>query len=57
MLYIALLLSVILLAVANMAVAGSRHPIWIIKQCVSCHGGERGDLLGAFSYSLRRQPR
>ena len=24
------------------------------KQCVSCHGGRRGDLLGAFSYTLRR---
>ena len=24
-----------------------------VKQCVGCHGGERGDLLGAFSYSLR----
>jgi hypothetical protein len=23
-----------------------------IEQCVKCHGGERGDLLGAFSYSL-----
>jgi hypothetical protein len=23
------------------------------KQCVGCHGGERGDLLGAFSYTLR----
>jgi hypothetical protein len=23
------------------------------KQCVTCHGGERGDLLGAFSYMLR----
>jgi len=23
------------------------------KQCIECHGGERGDLLGAFSYSLR----
>lgn len=23
------------------------------KQCVDCHGGERGDLLGAFSYALR----
>jgi hypothetical protein len=23
------------------------------KQCVKCHDGERGDLLGAFSYSLR----
>jgi hypothetical protein len=22
------------------------------KQCVECHGGERGDLLGAFSYTL-----
>ncbi len=25
------------------------------KQCVACHGGERGDLLGAFSYSLKRE--
>ena len=24
------------------------------KQCVKCHGGERGDLLGAFSYALKR---
>jgi len=24
------------------------------KQCVECHGGKRGDLLGAFSYTLRR---
>jgi hypothetical protein len=24
-----------------------------VKQCLGCHGGERGDLLGAFSYSLR----
>ncbi len=23
------------------------------KQCVECHGGTRGDLLGAFSYTLR----
>jgi hypothetical protein len=23
------------------------------KQCVSCHGGQRGDLLGAFSYVLK----
>jgi hypothetical protein len=23
-------------------------------QCVKCHGGERGDLLGAFSYSFTR---
>lgn len=26
-----------------------------VGQCVECHGGQRGDLLGAFSYSLRRQ--
>lgn len=25
-----------------------------VEQCVKCHGGERGDLLGAFSYSLTR---
>lgn len=25
-----------------------------VKQCVACHGGERGDLLGAFSYVLRK---
>jgi hypothetical protein len=24
------------------------------EQCVQCHGGERGDLLGAFSYTLRK---
>jgi hypothetical protein len=24
-----------------------------VKQCIDCHGGERGDLLGAFSYTLR----
>jgi hypothetical protein len=23
------------------------------RRCVACHGGERGDLLGAFSYALR----
>ncbi len=27
------------------------------KQCVTCHGGQRGDLLGAFSYTLRRTER
>lgn len=27
-----------------------------LKQCVNCHGGSRGDLLGAFSYVLRRAP-
>ncbi|MSQ95275.1 MAG: hypothetical protein EXR98_12060 [Gemmataceae bacterium] len=25
-----------------------------VAQCVKCHGGERGDLLGAISYSLQR---
>ena len=24
-----------------------------VRQCVACHGGERGDLLGAFSYTIR----
>jgi hypothetical protein len=23
------------------------------NRCVACHGGDRGDLLGAFSYTLR----
>jgi hypothetical protein len=27
------------------------------KQCIGCHGGERGDLLGAFSYALERDGR
>jgi hypothetical protein len=27
------------------------------KQCLGCHGGGRGDLLGAFSYGLRGQGR
>ena len=27
-----------------------------VEQCVKCHGGERGDLLGAFSYTLRKDP-
>jgi hypothetical protein len=26
------------------------------RQCVACHGGTRGDLLGAFSYTLRPDP-
>lgn len=26
-----------------------------VKQCVECHGGQRGDLLGAFSYRLTRR--
>jgi hypothetical protein len=26
------------------------------KQCIECHGGERGALLGAFSYGLRPEP-
>ncbi len=25
-----------------------------VKQCVECHGGQRGDLLGAFSYRLSK---
>jgi hypothetical protein len=25
-----------------------------VRQCVACHGCERGDLLGAFAYTLRR---
>lgn len=27
-----------------------------VKQCLKCHSVERGDLLGAFSYDLRREP-
>jgi hypothetical protein len=27
-----------------------------VKQCLDCHGGERGDLVGAFSYTLSRVP-
>jgi hypothetical protein len=27
-----------------------------VKQCLGCHSGERGRLLGAFSYRLRRDP-
>jgi hypothetical protein len=27
-----------------------------IEQCLPCHGGKRGDLLGAFSYTLQRVP-
>jgi hypothetical protein len=27
-----------------------------VSQCIKCHDGERGDLLGAFSYYLQRQP-
>jgi hypothetical protein len=27
-----------------------------LRQCVACHGGQRGDLLGAFSYCLTRWP-
>jgi hypothetical protein len=26
-----------------------------VKQCVQCHGGARGDLLGAFAYTLRKK--
>jgi hypothetical protein len=28
-----------------------------VSQCVECHGGDRGDLLGAFSYSLENATR
>jgi hypothetical protein len=28
-----------------------------IKQCLACHEGQRGDLLGAFSYRLIREPK
>jgi hypothetical protein len=27
-----------------------------VSQCIKCHDGERGDLLGAFSYFLQRSP-
>lgn len=27
-----------------------------VKQCIKCHGGERGELLGAFSYFLTPMP-
>jgi len=27
-----------------------------VKQCLKCHSVERGELLGAFSYDLRREP-
>jgi hypothetical protein len=26
------------------------------RDCVACHGGTRGDLLGAFTYTLVRKP-
>jgi len=26
-----------------------------LQQCVQCHGGKRGDLLGAFAYSIRKR--
>jgi hypothetical protein len=29
----------------------------VVDKCVQCHGGEAGDLLGAFSYSLRSRSR
>lgn len=36
-------------ASANLRMLGA---IRSAKQCVQCHGGQRGDLLGAFSYTL-----
>ena len=41
-------------AAANLRMLGA---IRSAKQCVDCHGGKRGDLLGAFSYSLVGRPR
>ena len=37
-----------------------KHPrmlgaVYSSMQCVSCHGGERSDLLGAFSYTLQAE--
>jgi hypothetical protein len=26
-----------------------------VRQCIACHGGQRGDLLGAFSYTLQAE--
>jgi len=39
----------------DLVVEGSRMmgAIRCAKQCQACHGGNRGDLLGAFSYTLR----
>ena len=34
---------------ANLRMLGA---IRSARQCVDCHGGRRGDLLGAFSYTL-----
>jgi hypothetical protein len=36
---------------SHLRVLGS---IRAVNQCLKCHGAERGDLLGAFSYTLRR---
>jgi hypothetical protein len=42
----------------TLVVSGGRGPLRMVgsvrslKQCIPCHGGRRGDLLGAFSYSL-----
>jgi hypothetical protein len=32
-------------------------PIRATKQCTQCHGCERGELLGAFSYILDGRPK
>jgi len=41
----------------NLYVKGDRTlgAIRSTKQCLDCHGGNRGDLLGAFSYILRTE--
>jgi hypothetical protein len=37
----------------NLSILGS---IRATKQCLKCHDAKRGDLLGAFTYKLRREP-
>lgn len=47
----------------DLVVGSAGERLWMLgairsaKQCVECHGGERGDLLGAFSYALQRVER
>jgi hypothetical protein len=47
----------------DLVVAETPGRLWMLgalrstKQCVGCHGGQRCDLLGAFSYALRRSER
>ena len=51
-----------MLTVAVDAMGGDHAPrsevegsIRAVKQCLSCHSVERGELLGVFSYALRRE--